>query len=107
MTGSLLQPFMALAMNALTVGAATGLLVFVFQDGRLQGPLAYTSQHGIEQSDYLVLAAIAFALSTDYGVFVLTRIKEAHDRGAEHREAVALGLQRSGRIVTAAAVLLA
>jgi RND superfamily putative drug exporter len=107
MTGSLLQPFMALAMNALTVGAATGLLVLVFQDGRLQGPLAYTTQHGIEQSDYLVLAAIAFALSTDYGVFVLTRIKEAHDRGAEHREAVALGLQRSGRIVTAAAVLLA
>jgi uncharacterized membrane protein YdfJ with MMPL/SSD domain len=79
----------------------------VFQDGRLQGLLGYTSQHGIEQSDYLVLAAIAFALSTDYGVFLLTRIKEARDRGAGDREAVAIGLQRTGRIVSAAALLLA
>jgi RND superfamily putative drug exporter len=106
MTDSVVLPLMALAMNALTVGAATGLLVLIFQDGRLEGPLAYTSQHGIEQSDYLVLAAIAFALSTDYGVFLFTRIKEAHDRGAGDREAVAQGLQRTGRIVTAAAVLL-
>jgi RND superfamily putative drug exporter len=107
MTNSVVLPVMALAMNALTVGAATGLLVLIFQDGRLEGPLGYTSQHGIEQSDYLVLAAIAFALSTDYGVFLFTRIKEAHDGGADDREAVALGLQRTGRIVTAAAVLLA
>jgi uncharacterized membrane protein YdfJ with MMPL/SSD domain len=107
MTGSAVLPLIALAMNLLTVGAATGLLVLIFQDGRLQGPLAYTSQGGIEQSNYLVLAAIAFALSTDYGVFLFTRIKEAHDEGAEARESVALGLQRTGRIVTAAAVLLA
>ena len=107
MTGSAVLPVMALAMNLLTVGAATGLLVLIFQDGRLQGPLAYTSQGGIEQSNYLVLAAIAFALSTDYGVFVFTRIKEAHDQGQDAREAVALGLQRTGRIVTAAALLLA
>jgi uncharacterized membrane protein YdfJ with MMPL/SSD domain len=107
MTDSVVLPLMALAMNALTVGAATGLLVLIFQDGRLEGPLGYTSQGGIEQSDYLVLAAIAFALSTDYGVFLFTRIKEAHDGGADEREAVALGLQRTGRIVTAAAVLLA
>ncbi len=107
MTGSVVLPFLALAMNALTVGAATGLLVLIFQDGRLQGPLDYTSQGGIEQSNYLVLAAIAFALSTDYGVFLLTRIKEAYDRGEESSEAVALGLQGTGRIVTAAAVLLA
>ena len=107
MTGSAVLPLIALAMNLLTVGAATGLLVLIFQDGRLQGPLAYTSQGGIEQSNYLVLAAIAFALSTDYGVFLFTRIKEAHDQGEEAGEAVALGLQRTGRIVTAAAVLLA
>jgi RND superfamily putative drug exporter len=107
MTGSVVLPFMALAMNLLTVGAATGLLVLTFQDGRLQGLLGYTSQGGIEQSNYLVLAAIAFALSTDYGVFLLTRIKEAHDTGHDAREAVALGVQRTGRIVTAAAVLLA
>jgi RND superfamily putative drug exporter len=106
LTGSVVLPVKALAMNALTVGAATGLLVLVFQDGRLTGLLDYTSQGGLEQSDFLVLAAIAFALSTDYGVFVLTRIKEAHDLGADNREAIAVGLQRSGRIVTAAAILL-
>jgi RND superfamily putative drug exporter len=91
---------------AIAILACGTLLVLIFQDGRLEGLLGYTSQHGIEQSDYLVLAAIAFALSTDYGVFLFTRIKEAHDRGADEREAVALGLQRTGRIVTAAAVLL-
>lgn len=107
MTGSTVLPLVALAMNALTVGAATGLLVLVFQDGRFTGLLDYSSQRGIEQSNYLVLAAIAFALSTDYGVFLLTRIKEARDAGAQEREAVALGLQRTGRIVSAAAVLLA
>jgi uncharacterized membrane protein YdfJ with MMPL/SSD domain len=107
MTGSVLLPPMALAMNALTVGAATGLLVLIFQEGRLQSVLDYSSQRGIEQSNYLVLAAIAFALSTDYGVFLLTRIKEAHDRGRSPRESIALGVQRTGRIVTAAAILLA
>jgi uncharacterized membrane protein YdfJ with MMPL/SSD domain len=107
MTGSVVLPLMALLMNALTVGAATGLLVLIFQDGRLQSVLDYSSQRGIEQSNYLVLAAIAFALSTDYGVFLLTRIKEAHDRGHSPRESIALGVQRTGRIVTAAAVLLA
>ncbi len=94
-------------MNALTVGAARGLLVLVFQDGRLSGPLAYTSQGGIESTDFLVLAAIVFGLSTDYGVFLLTRIKEAHDRGLANREAVAAGLQRTGRVVTAGALMVA
>jgi uncharacterized membrane protein YdfJ with MMPL/SSD domain len=107
MTGSVVLALLALLMNALTVSAATGLLVLIFQDGRLQSALDYSSQRGIEQSNYLVLAAIAFALSTDYGVFLLTRIKEARDRGRSPREAIALGVQRTGRIVTAAAVLLA
>jgi RND superfamily putative drug exporter len=107
MTGSVVLPVKALLMNALTVAAATGLLVFVFQDGRLTGPLAYTSQGGIEQTDFLVLAAIVFALATDYGVLLLTRIKEARDGGLSDREAVATGLERTGRLVTAAAILLA
>jgi uncharacterized membrane protein YdfJ with MMPL/SSD domain len=107
MTDSVVLPVKALAMNALTVAAATGLLVLVFQDGHLRGPLSFVPQTGISQGNYLVLAAIAFALSTDYGVFLLTRIKEARDRGAPDGEAVALGLQQTGRIVTAAAVLLA
>jgi RND superfamily putative drug exporter len=107
MTGSIILPIKALAMNALTVGAALGLLVLVFQHGRLSGALAYTSQGGIESTDFLVLAAIAFGLSTDYGVFLLTRIKEAHDHGLPNRDAVADGLQHTGRLVTAAAVLIA
>ena len=107
MTDSVVLPIKALAMNALTVAAATGLLVLIFQDGRLRGLLSFSPQTGISQGNYLVLAAIAFALSTDYGVFLLTRIKEARDEGARNDEAVALGLQRTGRIVTAAAILLA
>jgi RND superfamily putative drug exporter len=107
MTGSVILPIKALAMNALTVGAALGLLVLVFQDGRFTGPLSYTSQGGIESTDFLVLAAIVFGLSTDYGVFLLTRIKEAHDRGLANREAVATGLQRTGRVVTAGAIMVA
>ena len=107
MTDSVVLPVKALAMNALTVGAATGILVLIFQDGRFTGLLDYVTQKGIEQSDYLVLAAIAFALSTDYGVFLLTRIKEAHDAGETNEESIAIGLQRTGGIVTAAAILLA
>ena len=107
MTGSIILPIKALAMNALTVGASLGLLVLVFQHGRFTGPLAYTSQGGIEATDFLVLAAIVFGLSTDYGVFLLTRIKEAHDDGQPNREAVATGLQHTGRVVTAGALMIA
>ncbi|HEX4483392.1 MAG TPA: MMPL family transporter [Solirubrobacteraceae bacterium] len=107
MTGSVILPIKALAMNALTVGAALGLLVLVFQDGRFSGVLAYTGQGGIESTDFLVLAAIVFGLSTDYGVFLLTRIKEGHDRGLSNSEAVAAGLQRTGRVVTAGAIMVA
>jgi len=105
MTGSVILPVKALVMNLLTLAAAFGLLVLVFQDGRLEGLLGYTSQGALESTQPLVLLAVAFALSTDYGVFLLGRIKEAHDAGAPTEEAVAVGLQRTGRIVTAAALL--
>jgi RND superfamily putative drug exporter len=105
MTGSLVLPVKALLMNVLTLSAAFGLLVLVFQDGRLEGLLGYTSQGALEFSQPLVLLAVAFGLSTDYGVFLLSRIKEARDRGAGDSEAVAVGLERTGRIVTAAALL--
>ena len=85
----------------------TGILVFVFQDGRLKGLLGYTSQHALEASQLLLLFAVIFGLSTDYGVFLLARIKEAHDTGYSDSEAVAVGLERTGRIVTAAALLFA
>jgi uncharacterized membrane protein YdfJ with MMPL/SSD domain len=105
MTGSVVLPIKALLMNLLTVSAAFGLLVLIFQDGRFETLLGYTSQGAIESSQPLVLMAVAFGLSTDYGVFLLTRIKEARDAGASNDDAVAIGLQRTGRIVTAAALL--
>jgi uncharacterized membrane protein YdfJ with MMPL/SSD domain len=107
MTGSAVLPLKALLMNALTLGVTTGVLVLVFQDGRLESLLNYTSQGGIEQSDFLVLVAIAFALSTDYGVFVLGRIKEARERGLDDRQAIVTGIGATGRLISAAAVLLA
>jgi len=103
---SVVMPIKAPVMNLLGLSAAFGVLVLVFQDGRLEGLLQYTSQGALEITQPLVLLAIVFGLSTDYGVFLLTRIKEARDAGATNEEAVALGLQRTGRIVTAAALLL-
>jgi RND superfamily putative drug exporter len=105
MTGSVVLPVKALVMNLLTLSAAFGLLVLIFQDGHLEGLLGFTSQGALESSQPVLLFAVAFGLSTDYGVFLLMRIKEAHDRGAPNTEAVALGLERTGRIVTFAALL--
>jgi uncharacterized membrane protein YdfJ with MMPL/SSD domain len=107
MTGSVVLPIKALLMSFLTLGVTTGVLVLVFQDGRFESLLGYTSQGGIEEADFLVLAAIAFAISTDYGVFVLGRIKEAHDRGVSQPWAITTGIGATGRLVSAAAVLLA
>jgi uncharacterized membrane protein YdfJ with MMPL/SSD domain len=106
MTGSVVLPVKTLIMNLLTLSAAFGILVLIFQDGRFEGLLDYTSQGALESSQPILLFAIAFGLSTDYGVFLLTRIKEARDGGLPNDEAVAVGLERTGRIVTAAALLL-
>jgi uncharacterized membrane protein YdfJ with MMPL/SSD domain len=106
-TGSVVLPLKALVMNMLTISAVFGILVLVFQNGRLEGLLDYTSQGAIEQTMPPFLFAVAFGLSTDYGVFLLSRIKEARDGGASDSEAVAIGLERTGRIVTAAALLFA
>jgi uncharacterized membrane protein YdfJ with MMPL/SSD domain len=105
MTGSVVLPVKALLMNVLTMSAAFGLLVLVFQDGRLEGLLGYTSQGALEATQLIFLFAVAFGLSTDYAVFLLARIKEARDTGLPNGEAVAVGLERTGRIVTAAALL--
>jgi RND superfamily putative drug exporter len=82
-------------------------LVLIFQDGNFEGLLNFNSRGALESSQPVFLFAVVFGLSTDYAVFLLTRIKEARDLGASERESVALGLQRTGRIVTAAAVLFA
>lgn len=105
MTGSVLIPIKTLLMNVLSLSAAYGILVLIFQDGRLQGPLAYTGQGALESTQPVLLFALAFGLSTDYGVFLLSRIKEGHDQGLSTRESVARGIERTGRIVTAAALL--
>jgi uncharacterized membrane protein YdfJ with MMPL/SSD domain len=107
MTGSVVLPVKQLVMNALNLSATFGILVFIFQDGRLEGLLDYRSQGALEQTMPILLFAVVFGLSTDYGVFLLSRIKEAHDSGIPNSEAVAVGLERTGRIVTAAAVLFA
>ena len=105
MTGSVILPLIALAMNLLTVAVAAGLLVLVFQDGHFSGLFGFTPIGGLEESNLVLLFILAFAMSTDYGVFLFGRIKEAHDDGLATREAVAYGLERTGRLVTAAALL--
>jgi len=107
MTGSVVLPVKSLLMNLLNLSAVFGLLVLIFQDGRLEGLLGYTGQGAIEQTMPILMFAVAFGLSTDYAVFLLSRIKEARDNGAADGEAVAVGLERTGRIVTAAALLFA
>ena len=105
MTGSVVLPIKALIMNVLTLSATFGILVLVFQDGRLEGLLDFQSPGGLEATQPILLFAVAFGLATDYGVFLLSRIKEARDGGMDDREAVAFGVERTGRIVTAAALL--
>jgi uncharacterized membrane protein YdfJ with MMPL/SSD domain len=106
-TGSVVLPVKQILMNLLGLSAVFGILVLIFQDGRLEGLLGYTSQGALEATQPLFLFVVAFGLSTDYGVFLLSRIKEAHDSGAADADAVATGLERVGRIATAAAVLFA
>jgi RND superfamily putative drug exporter len=107
MTGSVVLPLKAVLMNALGLSAMFGILVWVFQDGHLQSLLGFSSLGAIDATQPVFLFAVGFGLATDYGVFLLSRIKEARDHGASNPEAVAMGLERTGRIVTAAAILFA
>ncbi|MFF5359726.1 MMPL family transporter [Streptomyces scabiei] len=100
-SGSVVLPLKALLMNLLSTGAAFGFLVWVFQDGNL----GFAPQTGLEATTPVLVFALAFGLSTDYNVFLLSRIKEARAQGLDNREAVAQGLSRTGGIVTSAAVL--
>jgi len=107
MTGSVVVPIKALALNLLSLTAVYGAMVFVFQDGHLADVLGFTATGTIDTSMPVLMFCIAFGLSMDYEVFLLSRIKEEHDRTGDTVAAVAVGLERSGRIVTAAAALLA
>jgi len=107
MTGSLVIPIKALVLNLLSLSAVYGAMVFVFQDGHLSGLLGFTSTGTIDTSMPVLLSCIAFGLSMDYEVFLLSRIKEEYDRTGDTVSSVAIGLERSGRIVTTLAALLA
>ena len=107
-TGSVLIPLKAIVLNVLSLGATLGLVSWIFQNGELQWLLGEYSVTGtIDTSSVVMIALVAFGLSMDYELFLLSRIKEQHDAGYNTVNSVALGLQRSGRIITAAALILA
>ena len=105
--GSIVLPLKALVMNALSLSAAFGVMVWGFQDGHLAGLLGFTSTGAVEASQPVLILAVAFGLSMDYELFLLSRIKEEWDRTGDNTAAVATGLQRTGAIITNAALLLA
>ncbi|WP_263730772.1 MMPL family transporter [Cellulomonas sp. SG140] len=105
MTGSVVVPLKALLTNVLSLSASLGVLVWTFQDGHLAGLLGFTSVGGIETYVLALVVAFAFGLAMDYEVFLLSRIKELYDGGVTSDDAVRLGLQRSGRIITSAAAI--
>ncbi|MFC8535307.1 MMPL family transporter [Streptomyces sp. NPDC057249] len=107
LTGSVLIPVQAVVLNALSLTAMFGAVVWVFQDGHLSGLLAFTSTGDIETTLPVLMFCVAFGLSMDYGVFLLSRIKEEYDRTGDHEQAVSFGLRRTGGLITAAAVILA
>jgi RND superfamily putative drug exporter len=106
MTGSVVVPVKAIVMNVLSLGASFGALVWVFQDGHLSGLLGFDPPGMVDITVPVLIFVFAFGLSMDYEVFLLSRIKEAWDQTGDNDRAVALGLQRTGRIVTSAATLI-
>jgi RND superfamily putative drug exporter len=95
-------------LNLLSLAATLGVLVWVFQDGNMMWLVGdFTVTGALDTSTLVLVAIVAFGLSMDYELFLLSRIKEEHDNGADTTTSVSSGLQKSGRIITAAAVLIA
>jgi uncharacterized membrane protein YdfJ with MMPL/SSD domain len=107
LTGSVVLPLKTLLMNGLTLAATLGILVLTFQHGWLAEPFGYDGPEAIEVTSLVFLFAVIFGLATDYAVLVIARIKEAHDRGLPDEEAVAGGVARTGRVISAAAAMIA
>ncbi|MGW7353389.1 MMPL family transporter [Streptomyces sp. NPDC054784] len=105
-TGSVVQPLRALVLNLVSLGATVGVMTWMFQDGHLSSALGFTPQP-METSMTVLMFCIAFGLSMDYEVFVTSRIKELHELGEDNESAVTNGLGHTGRIVSAAALLIA
>jgi RND superfamily putative drug exporter len=104
--GSFVLPLKAVAMNVLSLGASFGVVTWIFQEGHLSGPLHFTSTGTVETTQPILMLAILFGLSMDYEVFLLSRIREHYEQDGDNTAAVAHGLQRTGRIITSAALLL-
>ncbi|KAA1419322.1 MMPL family transporter [Nocardioides humilatus] len=107
LTGSILLPLKTLLMNALTLSAVVGLLVLVFEKDFAIGLLDYHGPHAVEVTSLVFIFAVTFALATDYAVLVMARIKELRDSGLSNTDAVAEGVARTGRIISAAALMIA
>lgn len=107
LTGSVLLPVKTLLMNAMTLAAALGILVIVFEKKFLVGLLDYPGPYSVEVTSLVFLFAVTFALATDYAVLVMARIKELRDGGMANEDAVAHGVARTGRIISAAAIMIA
>ncbi|WP_079053156.1 MMPL family transporter [Streptomyces phaeochromogenes] len=107
LTGSVLLPLLTVVVNGLSLTAMFGAVVWVFQDGHLSGPLGFTPTGDIETALPVLMFCVAFGLSMDYGVFLVSRIKEEYELGGDHRDAVVLGIRRTGGLITAAALILA
>lgn len=107
LTGSVLVAVQTLVTGALSLTAMFGAVVWIFQDGNGSGLLGFTPTGYIETSLPVLMFCVAFGLSMDYGLFVLSRMKEEYARTGQHRQAVAFGIQRTGGLVTAAALILA
>jgi RND superfamily putative drug exporter len=107
LSGSVVLPLLAIVFAALSLTAMFGAVVWVVQDGHLSGVLDFTPTGSIETSVPVLMFCIAFGLSMDYGVFLLSRVKEEYDLTGDHRRSVAVGLARTGSIITAAACVLA
>ena len=105
--GSIVLPLKAIVMNAVSIAASFGVVTWIFQEGHLSGLLGFTSAGYLDVTQPILMLAILFGLSMDYEVFLLSRIREEWDRTGDNTRAVATGVQRSGRIITSAALLLA
>lgn len=107
-TGSVVLPVKAIVLTVLSLGATLGFISWVFMGGELMWLIGdYSVTGSLDTSSLVLVAVVAFGLSMDYELFLLSRIKEEHEKGVPTSEAVAIGLQRSGRIITAAAIVLA
>ncbi|MFI7124134.1 MMPL family transporter [Nonomuraea sp. NPDC050153] len=107
MTGSLVIPLKASLLNLLSMGVMFGAIVWVFQDGNLSGLLGFTPTGALDPSIPILMLCVAYGLSMDYEVFLLSRIKEEYDRTGDTERAVATGLQRGAPLITAAGGILA